>query len=413
MTPQVVPEHLPRRLSICCYIWSWITSATPGEPYGDLETACAGLGPRGFNCVRADVGLNWCFTLDGKPRGEMEFGPWIRGHGQNLRTVNSEGGGRHKVLERVLRLLELARKYDFYVISTSWEYQDSTWLVADPAIRREVMEYSLNDRFMHMARQHDRLLTLIKQEGLEDRIAFAEVHNEPEYSDFPQGPEGARQHREALAFLRERHPDLLITGDFSSHDTAIVPENTQLYDQHMYAGAGLAFEFYRQTVDHPEFDPQHPRRLPLVDWLLRDEFTPWDEYMTQAENVRPAWRARHWLYDNLDNDRHDYWWYRHFGEWEPQLRARAAELFAADAAEARRRGGLPQVVDEGGYFYPPLGSRFEESAAGRLYFEYLCDLAMEHGYWGFMPTTYCGPEQPLWKENPEWLKKVNKRFVES
>ena len=51
-----------------------------------------------------------------------------------------------------MRLLELARKYDFYVISTSWEYQDSTWLVADPAIRREVMEIaavvpSLGDDF--------------------------------------------------------------------------------------------------------------------------------------------------------------------------------------------------------------------------------------------------------------------------
>ena len=158
MTP-VIPEHLPRKLSICCYIWSWITNATPGEPYGDLEAACAGLAPRGFNCVRADAGLNWCFTLDGKPRGEVEFGPWIAGHGQNLRTVNALGGGRHNVLQRVLRLLELARKYDFYVILTSWEYQDSSWLLADPALRAEVYDYPLADRFALMATQHDRLLT--------------------------------------------------------------------------------------------------------------------------------------------------------------------------------------------------------------------------------------------------------------
>jgi hypothetical protein len=404
-------EQLPPKLSICSFIWAWITNATHGEPYGDLAHACAGLRPRGFNCVRVDAGLNWCFTEDGL-RGEVEFGPWIAGHGQNLRTVNCHGGGRHNVLERVLQLLDLADRLDFYVILTSWEYQDSSWLLADPALRAEVMAVPLAERFMQLAKLHDRLLTEIKAEDLHERIAFVEIHNEPEWSELPHGPEGTRLHAEAIAYLRECHPDLLITGDFSSHDPAIVPENSQVYDQHMYSGAEWAFDFYRQTVEHPDFDPQHPRRLPLVDWLLKPEFTPWDEYMVPAQNVRAEWRPRHWLYDNLDNDRYDYWWFQHFGEWEPKIRAQAAEWFAADAAEARRRG-VPQVLDEGGIFYPPLGSRFEESAAGRLYFEYMGELAAEHGYWGFMPTTYSGPEQPIWNENPDWLAKINGRFLVS
>lgn len=409
MTP--LPEHLPPKLSICSYIWAWISSATPGEPYGDLEAACRGLAPRGFNCVRADAGLNWCFTLDGKPRGEVEFGPWIKGHSQNLRTVNCRGGGRHNVLDRVLSLLDLARRLDFYVILTSWEYQDSTWHVADRALRAEVMEYPLDGRFLLMATQHDRLLNAIKAEGLQDRIAFVEVHNEPEWSDFPHDAGFVPQHAEAIAFLRERHPDLLVSGDFSSHRPEWVPENTQLYDQHVYSGAEWTFHFYRETVDHPDFDPQHPRKLPLLDWLLREDFTPWDEYMIPAQNIREEWRPRHWLYDNLDNDRYEYWWFQTFGEWEPKIRAAAAEMFAADAAEAQRRGGLPQIVDEGGIFYPPLGSRFDESAAGKLYYEYLGELAAEHGYWGFMPTTYCGPEQPAWQEEAAWLRKVNERFL--
>lgn len=412
MTPHVIPEHLPRRLSICCYLWSWIASGGPGEPYGDLEAACAGLAPRGFNCVRADVGLNWCFDLEGRPRGEMDFGPWIAGYGQNLRGAGQARGCRLNVLERVLRLLELARKYDFYVITTSWEYQDSSWHVADPTIRAQVMEYPLNDRFMLMARQHDRLLGLIKREGLQDRIAFVEVHNEPEFSEFPPMPEFLPQHTEAIAFLRERHPDLLVCGDFSSHNPEIVPENSQVYDQHMYSGAGWAFDFYHQTVLHPDFDPQNPRKLPLVDWLLKPDFTPWDEYMVPAQNIREFWRPISWLYDNLDNDRYDYWWFRTFGEWEPKIKQAAVDIFAKDAAEASRRG-LPQVLDEGGIFCPPENSRFDESAAGRLYYEYMGDLAAEHGYWGFMPTTYCGPEQPIWQENPEWLAKINGKFLSS
>jgi hypothetical protein len=362
--------------------------------------------------VRIDAGLNWCFDLEGRPRGEVEFGPWIAGHGQNCRTVWGARGCRLNVLDRVLRLLELARKYDFYVIPTSWEYQDSSWHVADPALRAQVMEYPRDGRFMLMATQHDRLLAAIKREGLQDRIAFVEVHNEPEYSEFPAMPEFLPQHTEAIAFLRERHPDLLITGDFSSHQPEIVPDNTQVYDQHMYSGGEWAFTFYRETVQHPDFNPQNPRALPLLDWLLKPDFTPWDQYMVPAQNIREFWRGISWLYDNLDNDRYDYWWFRSFGEWEPKIKQTAVEIFAKDAAEARRRG-LPQVLDEGGIFAPPENSRFDESAAGKLYFEFMGDLAAEHGYWGFMPTTYCGPEQPAWREEGEWLAEVNGRFLKS
>ena len=103
-----LPDHLPKRLSIGMFIWNWVTMATPGEPYHDLEKAVAGLPERGFNAVRVDAGLNWCFRMDGQPRGEMEFGPWIAGYRENLTSVNARGGGRHDVLKRVTRLMELA-----------------------------------------------------------------------------------------------------------------------------------------------------------------------------------------------------------------------------------------------------------------------------------------------------------------
>ena len=78
-------------------------------------------------------------------------------------------------------------------------------------------------------------------------------------------------------------------------------------------------------------------------------------------------------------------------------------------AEAARRR-LPAVHDEGGFFYPPLGSRYEERPEGLAYFEYMADLAIRYDYWGFLPTTYCGCEHPLWQENPEWLRQINARF---
>jgi hypothetical protein len=409
----VLPEHLPLKLCISCWIWSWITSATPEEPYGDLERCMIELKERGFNCVRVEAGLNWAFLPDGTPRGEMDFGQWIAGHGWNFSTVGSRGGGRHDVLRRVIRLLELAQRHDIYVILTSWEYQDSSWFVADPEIRASVYAVAPEERFMQLARLHDRLLTILKRENLHRNIAFVEVHNEPEHSEFPSGDEGRRLHRDAIGFLRERHPDILVAGDFSSHNDDIVPDNTQIYDQHVYAGGQWYFEdLYGLTVRHPEFDPANPRATEAVDRVLRDDVIPWDEFMVPAANIRPAWRDVMWLYENLDNDKWDKWVAERFAVWEDRIMFAAREMFAGDAAHARRRG-LPLVIDEGGLFYPPGRSRFEISQKGLSVLDLFADLAIEHEYWGFMPGTYCGAEHIVWRENPQWLRSVNDRFRDS
>ena len=184
----------------------------------------AGLPERGFNSVRVEAGLNWCFRADGTPRGEMEFGSL----------------------------------FPVYVILTSWEYQDSNSLVADPKIRAEVMAVPEPQRFMALARHHDRLLRILEDKGLHKNIAYVEVLNEPDASKFPQGAEGKKLHQEAIAFLRDRHPDVLVSGDYCSHDPSIVPDNIQVYDQHVYVGL-YTTALYPQTVWRKDFDPANPQ----------------------------------------------------------------------------------------------------------------------------------------------------------
>ena len=405
-----VPDHPPGKLSISCWIWSWIVAATPGEPYDDLERCVLELKERGFNAVRVETGLNWAFGLDGQPRGPMTFGPWIAGYGRNFSSVNARGGGCLDVLERLLHLFELARRHGVRVILTSWEYQDSSWFVADPRIRAEVYSIPEERRFMHLAEQHDRLLNILKSKGLEKQIAFVEVHNEPEYSEFPQGEEGKKLHREAVAMLHSRHPDILISGDFAMHDYSIVPDNVQVFDQHIYAGAMWYFEeLFGQTIMNEKFDPHNPRSLEPLRRVLKDDLVPWDEFMKPAANVREFWRPIMWLFENLDNTKWDIWAAERFPEWKDRIWAEARKRFAEDAQEARRRG-LPLVFDEGGFFYPPRLSRFELSPAGLSLLDLFTDLAIQYDYWGFMPGTYCGPEHLIWHENPEWLRRTNERF---
>ncbi|HUU58933.1 MAG TPA: cellulase-like family protein [Phycisphaerae bacterium] len=404
-----IPDHLPDKLSIGMFIWNWVTMAAPGEPYDDLDEAVAGLPERGFNAVRVDAGLNWCFRPDGRPRGEMEFGPWIAGYRDNLTSVNAVGGGRHDVLKRVVRLMELARRCGVYVILTSWEYQDSSWFVADPKIRAEVMAIPEPDRFMHLARQHDRLLRVLKDKGLDRNIAFVEVHNEPDASLFPQGAEGRKLHEEAIAFLRDAHGDILVSGDYTTHEPSIVPDNVQVYDQHLYVGVSLYFNaLYSQTVRHKDFDPANPRKLELLDRLLKDRIVPYEQFAGPAGNIREFWRPIHWLYHNLDVARFDEWILQQYRRDQAAITDTAVKTMQADAQEAARRK-LPAVCDEGGYFYPPLESKFELTQPGMGLFELMGDLAIRHDYWGFMPTTYCGPEHPLWQDI-DWLRRINGRF---
>ena len=400
--------HLPKKLSIGMFIWNWVTMAAPGEPYFDLENVVAGLPERGFNAVRADAGLNWCFRMDGQPRGEMDFGPWIAGYRDNLTTVNVLGGGRHDVLKRMVHFMELAKRYGVYVILTSWEYQDSSWLVADPKIRAEVMAVPQEKRFMHLARQHDRLLRVLKVKGLQRNIAFVEVHNEPDASLFPQGATGKRLHEVAIAFLRNAHPDILVSADYCSHNASIVPDNAQVYDQHTYVADLYWSALYGQTIWHKDFDPANPRKIKLLDRLLKDKIVPYAEFVKSAQNVRELWRGIDWLYYNLDNERFDQWILEEYVRREAGLKQRAAQIFEADAREAERRK-VPAVCDEGGYFYPPLGSKFELRPPGTSMFELQVDLAIQHGYWGMMPTTYCGPEHPIWND-VTWLRAINGRF---
>jgi len=407
---QPIPGHLPKKLSIDCWIWSWIVAATPGEPYDDIERCVLEVRERGFNAVRVDAGLNWAFRLDGRPRGPMEFRSWIAGYGENFSSVNARGGGRFDVLERLLHLFELARKHGIWVILTSWEYQDSSWFVADPGIRAEVYSIPEARRFMHMAEQHDRLLNILESKGLAQCVAFVEVHNEPEYSDFPKGPEHKSLHEEAVAMLRARHPDVLVSGDFAAHDYPNIPHNVQVFDQHIYAGANWYFQdLYGQTVLSREFDPHDPRLLEPLRRVLKDELVPWDDFMKPAANVRQFWRPIMWLFENIDNAKWDAWVAERFPAWEDRIRAEARKRFSEDAAEAQRLG-LPLVLDEGGFFYPPRLSRFELSPPALSVMDLFTDLAIEHGYWGYMPGTYCGPEHLVWHENPEWLRRTNERF---
>jgi hypothetical protein len=419
-----IPAHLPPRLTITQFLWTWLTACSPGEVYYDLERVFAECVERHHNCIRADVALNWAFDQQGRPRGPIEVGPWAAGVSDNLRGLFGKAGVRYDALERVLRLFELARKYNIYIIATSWEYQDSTTHLVDPKLREDVFSTPPAERFERLANMHDRLIQELKKHGLEKQIAFVELHNEINGSQFPlewniQTPLVEK----ALHRLQQAHPDILFTGDYVNIGPVFqadfpgyqaLPTNMQVADHHIYTlGVQKALHDLTNTWIGNQVPPD-PKDNELLRWLIGD--TPrvsWAEFTQRAALVNRHWWALQWFFANLtDPDRYDYWEFEHFGEYSAMMTA-LIEGGMRDWSLFARHRGIPAVIDEGYIFYPPRNSRFEESAAGRTIDEVVVNTGIALGYWGIMLSNYAGPHEPLWTENPAWIKRMNQKILAS
>ena len=437
-----IPSYLPRRLAICYYGWGWITTALPDEAFGDLDRAVRETKERGFNCIRAEMGLNWMFNLEGRRRGRLRFADWVPGISDNLQCVNGRGGGEFDVFDRVMDLFEIAAKYDIYVIMTSWEYQDAITQLADAHIRNEILSVPYSERLMQLARQYDRLLLELKRRKLHRNIAQVEIINELNSppivcsstslpletmalwtSGFTPQPACSddvvwKLASDAIQYLRQRHPDLLVTVDGlvgCSSLERLCPADAQVADHHAYSD-GVVQAFWRKCGlnGFSPASPPDPNKNAFLKSVLKRDVAPWDEFVNRAQRIRHAWWGIDWLYANLETSKFDEWCTGHFAEYEETIKQSLKTKFecAGKFAASRR---IPLVVDEGYILYPPLKSRFVTTPEARRGEEYGVDAAIATGHWGIIPTAYFRPDTPVWTDErqSDWIRRINKRILDN
>jgi len=426
----VIPGHLHKRLTISFWIWgSQDTGA--GDVLHDLQTRMVELKERGFNCVRVDSGAGLCHDATGRLRGQVEMLKSFPGHGHLIRQMECCQGGRCDVLERLVELFEAAQRHDVQVILSSWFYLHTFWFL-DARLANELLAVPPENRFMYFAKALDWIITALRERGLHKQLAFAEIFNEadglPFITDYAKNVcaeetfhNYRRLHEEALDFLRNRHPDLLFAFDaYTTYvNQSLVPRNMQVWNLHSYY-LWRAYDVFEGELVCGKADLNDPGSYASIRRFLRPELVPFASVKC-CRGDRPLavdnWYRRIWLYRNVDPTA------------LPALEEVLSENLAQNVERYKQRAtdavvhaasvsnalapGVPMVMGEAATYCALNAMRWEErSEAYWSVLTHMVGLLKSHGYWGCMPRTNSGPDDPAWTEFPERLRRLNQLFLE-
>jgi len=406
-----VPAHLPQRLAITLWDFSWYTRAGEGEPYADLDAACADAAALGYNAIRicaaplllgGVLGLDDLATsLEIEGLGATPLGGY---YGQRTRWYDTPGGYTVDLRARLVELFDAARRHGMVVILASWEYQQSPAFAASSRWFEAIDAVPLTERYRVLAESWDSVIGLITETGHRDTIAMVELHNEVDFSILPALSEGM----DDLSALRDRHSDLLVTASYGKPPHLAmhtVPRGLGAAQFHVYS-YGVLDEL--QTLLDIRSEGQEGFPNAHLAAMLREDAPGLAAYGRAAE-----WKYRATVvtdqmfygYDWLDPDLWDRWLYTEYGRYH-QVMLREIESRVVAIAAWARAAALPLVVGEGWVGYTPLNGTFEEGPIGRALAEHGIRAALANGAWGVVLCSDAAPHHPMWQLR-DWQARMN------
>ncbi|NYD67031.1 cellulase-like family protein [Agromyces atrinae] len=418
-----IPSHLPSRLTVCLWDFSWYTRAGAGEPYADLDRALDETAARGYNAVRIcaaplltyggdELGLDdLAAALEIEGMGARADGGYF---GDGTRWYDTPGGYTIDVRERLLSLIRGAHERGIVVVLASWEYQQSPAYAADPRWFRAIDAVPLDRRHRVLAEAFDRMLTAVEAEGLGDAIAFTELHNEIDFSILPglegDSPDGALA---SMEWLRAEHPGQLVTVSFGKPPHLAmhrVPAGPDVAQFHIYSYGVL--DALQQRLDIRSegtegFPNAELRALQVADAPTFEAYGRPAAWKLDATVVTDQ---MFYGYDTIDAAAWDAWLDEHYPAFHEVMMREIESRVIAVAAWARWRG-VPMVVGEGWIGYTPLRGRFEEGPRGRALAEHGIRTALEHGAWGVVACSNAAPHHPMWAD-VAWQRSINEEVLD-
>ncbi|MDN4481062.1 cellulase-like family protein [Demequina muriae] len=409
-----VPDHLPTRLAITLWDFSWYTRCGQGEPYEDIDAAVADAASLGYNAIRICAAPMLMFgglgvedlarDLRIEGLGRANTGGY---YGQRTRWYDAPGGYSINLYERLEALFAAARRHGMVIMLASWEYQQATAFAASSRWWEAIDSVPLEKRPRALATAWDGLIRWLDARGHRDRIAMVELHNEVDFSMLPPMENMA----DALTELRAHHSDLVVTASYGKPphlEMYRLPESMGAIQCHVYSYGVL--DALQDELDIRGTGMENYPGDALAAMLVKDSPSP------QAYGAPIAWKMNATVvtdrmiygYDWLDADAWDTWLYSHYGEYRAMMIREITSRTKAIARAAHWRG-VPAVIGEGWVGYTPLHGTFEEGPGGRALVEAGVETALAEGAWGMVLCSNAAPHHPMWEQRA-WQIRLNAKI---
>jgi len=406
-TPVAIPDHLPKRLTITLWDFSWYVRTGPGEPFEDLDRAFDDAVERGYNTVRI-CAMPYLLFGSGLDTMALHLGPLGGAYGQRVRWYDVSAPTVIDARRHLLALFESAKRHDCYVIVSSWEYQQSSsfaetsdWfdvlIAIDPEDRAEAQAVALAG-----------LVDFLAAHDLADRIAFVEVHNEVQAGHLADGIPGTMDERavglrprleRAVAAFHALQPTVPVTVNYAHVPAGAmrgIPENIDVLVTHPYVygvlDAFIAEYGLRGSV--ADFDQNKARDI------LRPgapPITAWGPDADWRNHATIICAPEIYVHDNGDAEAIDRWLYRHYGAWEQAMYDRLT-LWLDVARDWALVHGVPLVFGEGWIGYTPRDGRFEEGPVGAEFCRRAMDESIRVDAWGTIVCSNAAPQHAMWAD---------------
>ncbi|GAA3618534.1 cellulase-like family protein [Microlunatus ginsengisoli] len=406
--PIPLPAHLPDKLTITLWDFSWYVRTGPGEPFADLDAAFAEAVERGYNTVRI-CAMPYLLFGSGLDTSAVRLGPLGNGYGRRVRWYDVEQPTTIDARAQLLDLFRAAARHDCFVILSSWEYQQSSSFAADPAWCDALMAIDPERRAEAQALALADLVDFLDEQGLADRIAFTEIHNEVQIGHLADGLPADPDERvvalrprleRGLGAFHDRHPDRPVTVNYARVPVGAmrgIPETIDVLVTHPYVygvlGAfiaeyglrGPASEFDQDRADREILLPGAPR---IGDWAPDAGWR-----LTATIVAEPEIYVHDWG----DAEAIDRWLYRHYPAWEQEM-ITTLRLWLAVARDWAAAHRVPVVFGEGWIGYTPRDGRFEEGPVGAEFCRLAVDESTRIGARGTIVCSNAAPQHAMWAD---------------